>query len=81
MEHYINDCLAEGLIRPSTSPVAVGFFFVKKKDGGLRLCIDYRQLNNIHIKNKYPLSLMTSNFEPLSGATIFTKLDLWNAYH
>ena len=81
MDRYINDCLAEGLIRPSTSPVAAGFFFVKKKGGDLRPCIDYRQLNNITIKNKYPLPLMSSNFEPLVGATIFTKLDLRNAYH
>ena len=81
MDSYINDCLAEGLIRPSTSPVAAGFFFVEKKDGSLRPCIDYRRLNIITIKNKYPLPLMSSNFEPLLGATIFTKLDLRNAYH
>ena len=81
MEKYISECLAEGLIRPSKSPVAAGFFFVKKKGGDLRPCIDYRELNNITVKNKYPLPLISSNFEPLQGATIFSKLDLRSAYH
>ena len=52
-----------------------------KKDGSLRPCIDFRQLNTITIKNKYPLPLLSSTFEPLTHATIFTKLDLRNAYH
>lgn len=81
MESYIHNSLAAGLIRPSTSPVGVGFFFVAKKDGWLRPCIDYRGLNNITVKNKYPLPLMNSAFELLHGATVFTKLDLHNAYH
>ena len=73
--------MASGIIRPSSSPVAAGFFFVAKKDGSLRPCIDYRQLNSITVKNKYPLPLLSSTFEPLSHATVFTKLDLRNAYH
>lgn len=81
MEKYIGDSLAAGLIRPSTSPVGAGFFFVGKKDGTLRPCIDFRPLNDITVKNKYPLPLISSAFEPLHGATIFTKLDLRNAYH
>uniref|UniRef100_A0A669CB49 Gypsy retrotransposon integrase-like protein 1 n=1 Tax=Oreochromis niloticus TaxID=8128 RepID=A0A669CB49_ORENI len=81
MEKYINESLAAGLIRPSSSPVAAGFFFVAKKDKSLRPCIDYRGLNNITIKNKYPLPLLTSAYELLQGATVFTKLDLRNAYH
>lgn len=81
MEKYINESLTAGLIRPSSSPVAVGFFFVAKKDKSLRPCIDYRGLNNITIKNKYPLPLLTSAYELLQGATVFTKLDLRNAYH
>ncbi len=52
-----------------------------KKDGSLRPCIDYRGLNNITVKNTYPLPLMSSAFERLQGASIFTKLDLRNAYH
>uniref|UniRef100_A0A669C767 ribonuclease H n=1 Tax=Oreochromis niloticus TaxID=8128 RepID=A0A669C767_ORENI len=81
MEKYINESVANGLIRPSSSPVAAGFFFVTKKDKSLRPCIDFRGLNNITIKNKYPLPLLSSAFELLQGATIFTKLDLRNAYH
>ncbi len=69
-----------GIIRPS-SPVGAGFFFVAKKDGSLRPCIDYRGFNNITVKNTYPLPLMSSAFERLQGASIFTKLDLRNAYH
>ena len=81
MKDYIIDALRLGLIRPSTSPAAAPFFFVGKKDGGLRPCIDYRGLNNITRKNKYPLPLMSTAFERLQGATVFTKLDLRNAYH
>lgn len=72
MESYIHSSLAVGLIRPSTSPVGVGFVFVDKKDGLLRPCINYRGLNNITVKNK-SLPLMNSAFELLHGATVFTK--------
>uniref|UniRef100_A0A8D0D3W8 Retrotransposon gag domain-containing protein n=1 Tax=Sander lucioperca TaxID=283035 RepID=A0A8D0D3W8_SANLU len=75
MERYIGDSLAAGIIRPSTSPVGAGFFFVDKKDKTLRPCIDFRGLNNITVKNKYPLPLINSAFEPLQGATVFSKLD------
>ena len=81
MRNYISESLASGIIRPSSSPLAAGFFFVKKKDGSLRPCIDFRALNDITVKNKYPLPLLNSTFEPLSHATIFSKLDLRNAYH
>ena len=81
MEKYLSESLAAGIIRPSSSPAGVGFFFVGKKDGSLRSCIDYRGVNEITIKNRYPLPLMTTTFELLKGATIFTKLDLRNAYH
>ena len=81
MRNYILESVASGIIRPSSSPVAAGFFFIAKKDGSLRPCIDYRQLNNITVKNKYPLPLLSSTFEPLTHATVFTKLDLRNAYH
>ncbi len=81
MEKYISDSLTAGFIRPSSSPAGAGFFFVAKKDGSLRPCIDYRGLNNITVKNTYPLPLMSSAFERLQGASIFTKLDLRNAYH
>ncbi|KAI2662144.1 Transposon Tf2-9 polyprotein [Labeo rohita] len=81
MEKYISDSLAAGFIRPSSSPAGAGFFFVGKKDGSLRPCIDYRGLNNITVKNTYPFPLISSAFERLQGASIFTKLDLRNAYH
>ena len=81
MEKYIQESLTAGIIRPSSSPVGAGFFFVGKKDGTLRPCVDYRGLNNITVKNKYPLPLIDSAFVPLQGASIFTTLDLRNAYH
>uniref|UniRef100_A0A8C6MDH0 Gypsy retrotransposon integrase-like protein 1 n=1 Tax=Nothobranchius furzeri TaxID=105023 RepID=A0A8C6MDH0_NOTFU len=81
MRSYITEALANGIIRPSTSPLGAGFFFVAKKDGSLRPCIDYRGLNQITVKNKYPLPLLSSTFEPVQDATIFTRLDLRNAYH
>ena len=81
METYIQESLATGIIRPSLSPLGAGFFFVVKKDKTLRPCIDFQDLNNITIKNKYPLPLISSAFESLEEARIFTKLDLWNAYY
>ncbi len=80
MDDYICKALENGFIQPSTSAAGAGFF-VGKKDGGLRPCIDYRGLNNITVKNRYPLPLMATAFELLQGATIFTKLDLRNAFH
>lgn len=61
--------------------MGAGFFFVKKKDGTLRPCIDYRGLNDITIRNKYSLPLMEAAFAPLQRARLFSKLDLRNAYH
>ncbi|KAL0173798.1 hypothetical protein M9458_029766, partial [Cirrhinus mrigala] len=81
MNTYIQEELAKGFIRPSTSPASAGFFFVKKKDGGLRPCIDYRALNELTIKYRYPLPLVPSALEQLRSAKIFTKLDLRSAYN
>ncbi|KAG1940254.1 retrotransposable element, partial [Pimephales promelas] len=81
LEDYLSVALDAGTIVPSSSPAGAGFFFVQKKDGSLRPCIDYRGLNDITIKNRYPLPLMSSAFEILQGARVFTKLDLRNAYH
>ena len=76
MRNYITESIASGIIRPSSSTVAAGFFFVAKNDGSLRSCVDYRLLNNITVKNKYPILLLSSTFEPLTHTIIFTKLDL-----
>ncbi|KAK3544947.1 hypothetical protein QTP86_029196, partial [Hemibagrus guttatus] len=81
MEEYIAEALAQGYIRPSTSPAASSFFFVAKKDGGLRPCIDYRALNKITVKFRYPLPLVPAALERLRGATVFSKLDLRSAYN
>ncbi|KAL0149071.1 hypothetical protein M9458_055686, partial [Cirrhinus mrigala] len=66
---------------PPHRPASAGFFFVKKKDGGLRPCIDYRALNDLTIKYRYPLPLVPSALEQLRSAKIFTKLDLRSAYN
>ena len=81
MREYITASLEAGLIRPSSSPAGAGFFFVGKKDGSLRPCIEYSPLNEITIRNCYPLPLMSSVFDQLQQAQVFTKLDLRNAYH
>ncbi len=70
-----------GFIRASTSPARAGFFFVEKKDRGLRPCIDYRGLNNVTVKFCYTLPLVPSALEQLREATIYTKLDLRSAYN
>lgn len=81
MKDYIETSLKAALIRQSSSAAGAGFFFVGKKDGSLRPCIDYSALNDITIKNRYPLPLMSSVFDQLQQAKIFTKLDLRNTYH
>lgn len=81
MNKYMSEALAAGIIHPSSSPAGAVFFSVEKKDGFLRPCIDYRGLNEITVRNRYPLPLMSSAFEMLQGATVFSKLDFRNAYH
>lgn len=62
------------------SPWGAPVLFVKNKDGSLRLCIDYRQINNVTIKNKYPLTRIDDLFDQLSGAKVFSKIDLRSGY-
>ncbi|KAK3518695.1 hypothetical protein QTP70_008578 [Hemibagrus guttatus] len=81
MEEYIETALAAGHIQPSTSPAVAGFFFVGKKDGGLRPCIDYWGLNAITVPYPYPLPLVPAALEQLRGARLFTKLDLRSTYN
>ncbi len=81
MEDYVNEALQQGFTRPSTLPVASSFFFLGKKDGGLRPCIDYRTLNNHTIRLPYPLPLVPTALEEHRGALIFSKLDLLSSYN
>ncbi len=81
MKQYIEEELAMGFIVPSKSPASAGFLFVKKKDGSLRPCIDYRALNDLTVKFRYPLPLVPATLEQLRTARYFTKLDLRSAYN
>ncbi|KAA0051309.1 ty3-gypsy retrotransposon protein [Cucumis melo var. makuwa] len=73
--------LDKGFIRLSVSPWGVPVLFVKKKDGSMRLCIDYRELNKVTVKNRYPLPRIDDLFDQLQGATVFSKIDLRSGYH
>jgi hypothetical protein len=77
----LQELLNKEYIRPSVSPWGAPVLFVKKKDGTLRLCIDYRQLKKMTIKNKYPLPRINDMFDQVGGAKIFSKLDLRFGYH
>ncbi|XP_071924792.1 uncharacterized protein [Coffea arabica] len=77
----LQDLLERGFIHESGSPWGAPVLFVKKKDGTLRLCIDYRGLNNVTIKNKYPLPHIDELFDQLQGAEVFSKLDLRQGYY
>ena len=81
LKEQLHELLDKGFIRPSTSPWGAPVLFVKKKDGSLRLCIDYRQLNKVTIKNKYPLPRIDDLFDQLQGAQYFSKIDLRSEYH
>jgi hypothetical protein len=76
LDIFLRENLETGRIRPSKSPMASPVFFIKKKDGSLRLVQDYRALNTITVKNKYPLPLISELIETLRGARYFTKLDV-----
>ena len=73
--------LDKGFIRPSSSPWGCPALFVKKKDDSLRICVDYRPLNEVTVKNKYPLPRIDILFDQLSGARYFSKIDLRLGYH
>ncbi|XP_073057239.1 uncharacterized protein [Primulina eburnea] len=75
------ELLDKGFILPSSSPWGAPILFVKNKDGSLRLCIDYRELNKVTIKKKYPLPRIDDLFDQLQGATVFSKIDLRSGYH
>jgi hypothetical protein len=77
----LQELLDKGYIRPSSSPWGSPAFFVKKKDGSVRMCVDYRPLNAVTIKNKYPLPHIDVLFDQLAGAKVFSKIDLRLGYH
>ncbi|KAL0540204.1 hypothetical protein IC582_024437 [Cucumis melo] len=77
----LQELLDKGFIRPSVSPWGAPVLFVKKKDGSMRLCIDYRELNKVTVKNRYPLPRIDDLFDQLQGVTVFSKIDLRSGYH
>jgi hypothetical protein len=81
LKKQIDELLKKGYIRPSTSPWVALVLFVEKKDGTKRMCIDYSSLNEVTVKNKYPLPRIEDLFDRLRGASVFSKIDLSLGYH
>ena len=81
LKKQLDDLLAKKLIRPSVSPWAAPVLFTEKKDHSWRMCVDYRALNNVTIKNKYPLPRIEDLFDQLRGAKVFSKIDLQSGYN
>src|SRR4051812_28990007 len=81
LKSQLEELIAKHFIRPSVSPWGAPVLLVKKKDGSMRLCIDYRQLNKVTIKNKYPLPRIDDLLDQLKGACVFSKIDLRSGYH
>jgi hypothetical protein len=81
LKEHIKKLLEKGFIHPSSSPWGAPMIFVPKKDGTQRLCVDYRALNEVTIKNKYPLPRIDDLFDQLRGACVFSKIDLRLGYH
>ena len=81
LKAQLEELLSKGFIRPSISLWGAPVLFVKKKDGSLRLCIDYRQLNRVTIRNQYPLPRIDELFDQLQGSRVYSKIDLRSGYH
>jgi hypothetical protein len=81
LKKQLEELVKSGFIQPSKSPFGAPILFVKKKDGTMRMCIDYRALNNVTIKNAYPLPRIDELFDRLQGARYFSKIDLRSGYH
>ena len=80
MRKHVEEMLQHGVVQPSTSPWASPIVLVKKKDGTIRFCVDYRQLNDVTRKDAYPLPRIDETLDALSGAKVFTTLDLASGY-
>nr|GEY50255.1 putative reverse transcriptase domain-containing protein [Tanacetum cinerariifolium] len=81
LSNQLQELTNRGFIRPSTSPWGALVLFVKKKDGTFRMCIDYRELNKLTIKNRYPLPRIDDLFDQLQGSSVYLKIDLRSCYH
>ncbi|GMI69883.1 hypothetical protein HRI_000657600 [Hibiscus trionum] len=81
LKSQLQELLDRGFIRPSSSLCGAPVLFVKKKDGNMRMCIDYRQLNQLTVKNKYTLPRIDDLFDQLRGASVFSKIDLRSGYY
>jgi hypothetical protein len=81
LKECIKELLEKGFIRPSSSPWRAPLIFIPKKDGTQRLCVDYHALNEVTVKNKYPLLRSDDLFDQLCGACVFSKIDLRSGYH
>ncbi|GJV36651.1 putative reverse transcriptase domain-containing protein [Tanacetum coccineum] len=81
LSDQLKELLEKGFIRPSSSPWGAPVLFVKKKDGSFRMCIDYRELNKLTVKNRYPLPRIDDLFDQLQGSSIYSKIDLRSGYH
>ncbi|GJY46040.1 putative reverse transcriptase domain-containing protein [Tanacetum coccineum] len=81
LSEQLKELLEKGFIRPSSSPWGALILFVKKKDGSFRMCIDYRELNKLMVKNRYPLSRIDDLFDQLQGSSVYSEIDLRSGYH
>ncbi|GJV31665.1 putative nucleotidyltransferase, ribonuclease H [Tanacetum coccineum] len=81
LSNQLQELAYRGFIRPSTSPWGAPVLFVKKKDGSFKMCIDYRELNKLTVKNRYPLPRIDDLFDQLQGLSVYSKIDLRSGYH
>nr|GEV94599.1 putative reverse transcriptase domain-containing protein [Tanacetum cinerariifolium] len=81
LSEQLQELSDKGFIRPSSSPWGAPVLFVKKKDGSFMMCIDYRELNKLTVKNRYPLSRIDDLFDQLQGSSVYSKIDLRSSYH
>nr|GFC00177.1 putative reverse transcriptase domain-containing protein [Tanacetum cinerariifolium] len=81
LSDQLKELADKGFLRPSSSPWGAPVLFIKKKDGSFRMCIDYRELNKLTVKNRYPLPRIDDLFDQLQGSSVYSKIDLRSGYH